>query len=46
VYRELDPASLLKVVANPLIIDGRNALDRDKWRGTGWKFRALGRAEN
>jgi len=46
VYRELDPASLLKVVANPLIIDGRNALDRDKWRGAGWKFRALGRAEN
>jgi len=46
VYRELDPASLLKVVANPLIIDGRNALDRDKWRSAGWKFRALGRAEN
>jgi len=45
-YRELDPAALLKVVANPLIIDGRNALDRDKWRSAGWKFRALGRAEN
>jgi len=46
VYRELDPAAVLKVVANPLIIDGRNALDRDKWRSAGWKFRALGRAEN
>ena len=26
------------------MIDGRNALDRDKWIAAGWKFRALGRA--
>jgi UDPglucose 6-dehydrogenase len=44
VYRELDPAKLVKLVANPIIIDGRNALDREAWIAAGWKFRALGRA--
>ena len=44
VYRELDPAKLAKLVANPIIIDGRNALDREAWIAAGWKFRALGRA--
>jgi UDPglucose 6-dehydrogenase len=46
VYREIDPAQLISLVANPIIIDGRNALDRDLWRKAGWKFRALGRSEN
>ena len=44
IYRELDPAKMAKLVANPIIIDGRNALDRDAWIAAGWKFRALGRA--
>ena len=44
VYRELDPAKMAKLVANPIIIDGRNALDREAWIAAGWKFRALGRA--
>ena len=44
VYRELDPARMAKLVANPIIIDGRNALDREAWVAAGWKFRALGRA--
>jgi len=46
VYREIDPAVLIKLVANPKIIDGRNALDRDKWRAAGWSFRALGRSNS
>jgi UDPglucose 6-dehydrogenase len=46
IYRELDPSQLIKLVSHPRIIDGRNALDRDKWRSAGWKFRALGRSEN
>lgn len=46
VYSELDPANLLKLAAQPFIIDGRNSLDRDKWREAGWKFRALGRSAN
>ena len=44
VYRELDPVKMAKLVANPIIIDGRNALDREAWVAAGWKFRALGRA--
>ena len=45
-YREIDPVQLHSLVAQPIMIDGRNALDRDKWRAAGWKFRALGRSEN
>ena len=44
IYRELDPVKMAKLVANPIIIDGRNALDREAWVAAGWKFRALGRA--
>ena len=46
VYREIDPVKLFGLVANPTIIDGRNALDRELWRAAGWQFRALGRSEN
>ena len=46
VYQELDPSLLINMVARPLIIDGRNALDRDRWRDAGWKFRALGRSSS
>jgi len=46
IYREIDPTELIKHVANPIIIDGRNALDREKWLAAGWKFRALGRTNN
>ena len=45
-YQELDPSLLIDLVAQPIIIDGRNALERDKWRDAGWKFRALGRSNN
>ena len=46
IYREIDPVELKKLVTNAIMIDGRNALDRDKWIAAGWKFRALGRASN
>ncbi len=42
-YRELDPAALLDLVAEPVIIDGRNALDVARWQSAGWTYRALGR---
>jgi UDPglucose 6-dehydrogenase len=42
-YREIDPAALATVVASPHVIDGRNALDPDRWRAAGWTYRALGR---
>jgi len=43
-YRELDPNKMRALVSNPIMIDGRNALDRSAWIAAGWKFRALGRA--
>ena len=46
IYREIDPVKVKSVVKNPIIIDGRNALDRDLWQSAGWKFRALGRSNN
>ena len=44
-YRELDPQSLASLVKKKIVIDGRNALDRDKWRSAGWQFHALGRTD-
>lgn len=44
IYRELDPDKIKKLVKNPRIIDGRNMLNRDKWRAAGWDFKGLGRA--
>jgi UDPglucose 6-dehydrogenase len=44
-YRELDPGDLVSLVKTPRIIDGRNVLDRDRWRLAGWKFHALGRSD-
>ena len=46
IYREIDPVKVKSIVKNPIIIDGRNALDRDLWQSAGWKFRALGRGNN
>jgi UDPglucose 6-dehydrogenase len=45
IYRELDPTKMKSLVKNPIMIDGRNALDRTAWRNAGWKFRALGVSE-
>jgi UDPglucose 6-dehydrogenase len=41
-YRELTPDDLASV-AGRIILDGRNCLDRDLWRGAGWLYRSLGR---
>ena len=43
-YRELDPSALAKVVRQPRVLDGRNALDVQMWRAAGWTVHALGRA--
>jgi len=43
VFRELDPAALLGVVAAPVVLDARNALDPHAWRGAGWTYRGIGR---
>ncbi|WP_055601830.1 UDP-glucose dehydrogenase family protein [Streptomyces aureus] len=42
-FRELDPAALAEVAASRVILDGRNALDSERWRTAGWTYRAMGR---
>ena len=42
-FREADPEELGKAVAQRNIVDGRNALDADRWRAASWLYRALGR---
>ncbi|MFB6635621.1 UDP-glucose dehydrogenase family protein [Streptomyces sp. NPDC056362] len=42
-FRELDPAELASVATTRTILDGRNALDAEKWRAAGWTYRAMGR---
>jgi UDPglucose 6-dehydrogenase len=42
-FREMDPAALSDLVNQRNIVDGRNALDPQRWRDAGWTYRALGR---
>ena len=42
-FRELDPVSFGRIVRQKRVLDGRNALDRDRWEAAGWTYRALGR---
>ncbi len=42
-YRAIDPHEFAALANNPIIFDGRNALDRDAWTSAGWKFHSLGR---
>jgi UDPglucose 6-dehydrogenase len=40
-YRELQPADLAP--RGTIILDGRNCLDRERWRSAGWTYKSLGR---
>jgi UDPglucose 6-dehydrogenase len=42
-YRALDPVELGDLVRAKNMLDGRNALDPQRWRAAGWSYRALGR---
>ncbi|WIB25351.1 UDP-glucose/GDP-mannose dehydrogenase family protein [Curtobacterium sp. MCSS17_015] len=42
-FRELDPAAVASLVASPVVIDGRNCLDREAWRAAGFTYRGMGR---
>ncbi|MET9686774.1 UDP-glucose dehydrogenase family protein [Streptomyces coeruleorubidus] len=42
-FRELDEEALGQVAAARIILDGRNALDPERWRKAGWTYRAMGR---
>ena len=38
-FRHFDPTT----AAPRLVVDGRNCLDRDSWKGAGWTYRGMGR---
>jgi UDPglucose 6-dehydrogenase len=42
-YVDMDPGALAGLVESSRIVDGRNCLDRERWRAAGWTYRALGR---
>jgi UDPglucose 6-dehydrogenase len=42
-YRAIDPEALRSIVANPVLIDGRCALDAAVWRAAGWTVLVPGR---
>ena len=42
-FREIDPAAVAEVVGKRSVLDGRNALDSERWRAAGFTYRALGR---
>jgi UDPglucose 6-dehydrogenase len=42
-FRTLRPVDLDPIVRERNMLDGRNVLDPQEWRGAGWQFRALGR---
>ena len=46
IYRDINPAEVKSLVKSAIMIDGRNALDRELWKSAGWKFRALGRTHS
>ena len=41
-FREASPDDLGALVAGRRIVDGRHALDADRYRAAGWEYRALG----
>jgi len=43
-YRSIDPAALKSVVARPVLVDARCALDKDAWADAGWAVRSPGRS--
>ena len=43
-FQEVDPKAIASVVANKLVIDGRNCLDADAWKAAGFTYRGMGRS--
>jgi UDPglucose 6-dehydrogenase len=42
-YRAIDPVALADIVAQPILVDARCALDATQWSEAGWSVLALGR---
>jgi UDPglucose 6-dehydrogenase len=44
VFSEQDPASIAQLTKGRLVIDGRNCLDREAWKKSGFRYRGMGRS--
>ncbi|MCS6711275.1 UDP-glucose/GDP-mannose dehydrogenase family protein [Brachybacterium sp. EF45031] len=42
-FVQLDPVATRELVAQPIVVDGRNALDPRTWRDAGWEYIGTGR---
>ncbi|MDO4242238.1 MAG: UDP-glucose/GDP-mannose dehydrogenase family protein [Actinomyces sp.] len=42
-FTTLDPVVAAGLVRTPVVIDGRNALDRSAWKAAGWTYTGIGR---
>ena len=42
-FRELDAATAAALVSVPVVVDGRNCLDREAWVAAGFTYRGMGR---
>lgn len=44
VFQEEDPTAIGNLMAQKLVVDGRNCLDADLWKEAGFRYRGMGRA--
>ena len=44
VFQDEDPSAVAKLMAQQLVVDGRNCLDAGAWRAAGFRYRGMGRA--
>ena len=42
-FQKLRPTDLEPVVRRKAVVDGRNCLNPQEWRGAGWTYRSFGR---
>lgn len=42
-FQEMDPHATRELIANPVMVDGRNVLSPRAWRAAGWTYYSLGR---
>lgn len=43
-FTDLDPEILGGIVREKVVVDGRNCLDRDRWKSAGWQYIGMGRS--
>jgi len=45
-FKNLDPSTLKMSVSNPLVLDTKNALNRERWEKAGFQYEKLGDGKN